>query len=128
MEVQDMNPWLQQKRLALIGCDKFVPRDYGHLLWYWGVISDQFRLFLKKYGRLRGLILASQGRVVTWTYCNTLYSRRSRSFSEKERIKIENQWRCLVNGMNLKEINLLDWLTQDPVDYNVSRQEIICKS
>lgn len=123
--VRSTNSWLLEKRRNLIGDDQFIPRDYGHLLWHWGYVDGATRNFLKRYGRLRGIALASQGRVVRWTNDN-MYSRRvARGFSEVDRVKIEAQWRCLVAGKSSKALAQLDWLTQDPIDYNVTRTCVI---
>ncbi len=125
MKNPNVNSWLHRKRLALIGSDNFIPKDYGHLLWYWGVIDDKSHSFLKEYGQLRGKVMASQGRVVTWTHGRTLYPGRSAGLSKEESIKIEARWRRLVANLPLKDISLLDWLTQEPINYNMSRQDIV---
>ncbi|AIK96004.1 hypothetical protein [Candidatus Odyssella acanthamoebae] len=125
MKNHNINSWLQHKRLALIGSDSFIPKDYGHLLWHWGVIDDKMRSFLKRYGRLRGLVLVSQGRVVTWTHGRHLYPGRSFRLPKEESMKIEGQWRKMVATLKLKDISLLDWLTQEPIDYNTTRQDIV---
>ncbi|WP_010302681.1 hypothetical protein [Candidatus Odyssella thessalonicensis] len=125
MANQSYNSWLHQKRRDLIGSDDFTPKNYGHLLWYWGVIDDKFRLFLKKYGRLRGLVLASQGRVVVWTNNRHLYPGKGSSISEKDAVKLEQQWRQLIERWDVKTIAFLDWLTQEPIDYNATKQEIV---
>jgi hypothetical protein len=122
---QESNPWLRQKRLRLVGNDWFSPKDYGHLLWHWGMLGDPCRLFLKKYARLRGMVLASQGRVVTWTRGHHLYPRQGQRLTEEESLEIERQWRQLVQTIPLNDMAFLDWLTQDPIDYNLSKEDII---
>jgi hypothetical protein len=125
MKNHPANSWLQHKRLALIGSDNFIPKDYGHLLWHWGVIDDKMRSFLKRYGRVRGIVLASQGRVVTWTHGRHLYPGGNFRLSKEESMKIEGEWRKMLTILKLKDISLLDWLTQEPIDYNTTRQDIL---
>ncbi|MBW8309020.1 MAG: hypothetical protein K0M45_05210 [Candidatus Paracaedibacteraceae bacterium] len=125
MKNPNINSWLHCKRLALIGNDNFIPKDYGHLLWHWEIIDGKVYSLLKEYGQLRGKVLASQGRVVTWTHGRNLYPGRSLRLSKEESIKIEAEWRKMVVKLTLKDIFLLDWLTQEPIDYNMSRQDIV---
>lgn len=121
------NPWLEQKRIKLIGSPNFNPYDYGHLLWHWGYINNQERDYLKQYGKIRGLVLACQGRTTTWTHSHQLYPGRSRYFNETESQEIEKKWRCLVRELTLGKISFLDWLTQEPVDFNTTRDQIVTR-
>lgn len=123
--MENKNFWLQKKRSALIGGANFIPRDYSHLLWYWDLINNKEVGFLRMYGRLRSEVLASQGRVVTWTHGCNIYPGRKFRLNEEQSIEIERRWRGMVSKLSTKQIMLFDWLTQEPIDYNKTRQDVI---
>lgn len=118
------NTWLKEKHMRLIGSADFTPHDYGHLLWHWGLISDDERDYLKTYGKLRGLVLACQDRIPVWSHCHKYYSKRSKHFTDDEISHIEKKWRRFSQGLGLGKLGFLDWLTQDEINYNMTQQDI----
>lgn len=121
------NEWLKNKQVKLIGTRDFFPRDYGHLLWYWGIINNIERDYLKGYGKARGLILTCHNQLPIWSHCHKYYTRKTQYFTEDQTNHIELKWKQVSRGLSLNKIGFLDWLTQDAIDFNYTKEQIILR-
>lgn len=119
---KNLNQWLIQKRQEFIGDDRFLPQSYLHLGHFLGYINNDDLIRGEIYSKLRRLVMKSHESQVFWTKPIFVERCSGHALNEESKVRIETAWRILRNFISLKQVSLLDWLTLDPVEYNLSKK------
>lgn len=122
-----MNTYLQERRVRLIGNAQFIPKSYLHLAHHWNILSDEEFHKGVEYGMVRGLALKSQDRKVVWTHKTELELCTSWALNEREMQAIERLWRNILRLLTLEDIDTMDWLVHDALNYDMLRSYLTKK-